>query len=160
MKKFIPAAYAQYGREIDSKRAIPHYKDALKPVERRLLLSLFDEARKKFTSSSRIIGHCMGHYHHHGDASVYDSLAQLVRRNFAFGQGNWGQKGLKDRSQAAMRYTEVKTNPELSNLCFELVDFVPWDDIEQLGINQPFFLPSPVPIGLIGESIIHGIGFS
>lgn len=160
MKKFIPIAYAEYGREIDKGRAIPFYRDALKPVERRLLISLNNKAKKKFVVSSQVVGDCMGNYHHHGDQSIYGSLVQLVReKSFATGQGNWGKIGINDGTPAAFRYTQVKANTDLINFCFELVKFVPWEDVELLGVDQPLYLPSPIPIGLIGESVIQGIAF-
>ena len=154
MRKIIPNLYVEYGRYIDTLRAIPYYLDSLKPVERRLLLSL----GKKFQKSAKVVGHCIGNYHPHGDASTYESLVQLVRRGLVIGKGNFGDNyGLNETKAAAQRYTEVKENPFVRKLCFELIEFVPWEEIELE--KEPLYLPSIIPIGLIGSGIITGIGF-
>ena len=157
MKLAIPTFYAEYGRYINRFRAIPWHIDCLKPVERRLLLSLMTQAKKK-TKSATVVGHCMGHYHPHGDMSLYESLVQLVHRGFAFGQGNWGSPGLKDEFKAAsMRYTEVKNNEILTKLFQEFIKFA---DTENLELNpEPLYLPCPIPIGLIGHTLTTGISF-
>jgi|GEM_PF-3622207 len=103
MKRAIPSLYAEYGRYIDEFRAIPYHIDCLKPVERRLLFTLFQVA-KKLTKSARVIGDAIGKYHPHGDQSAYGTLVGLVRRGFATGQGNWGATGFEDTDPAAYRY--------------------------------------------------------
>ena len=60
MKRSIPALYAEYGRYIDKSRAIPYYIDCLKPVERRLLLTLWSLAKNKNVKAARIVGECLG----------------------------------------------------------------------------------------------------
>lgn len=156
MKLTIPTFYALYGRYINRFRAIPYYIDALKPVERRLLLSLLKAKKKQ--KSALIIGHCIGHYHPHGDQSVYDSLVQLVHRGFAEGQGNWGSPGLDNEFKAAAyRYTEVKRNEFLTQLFKEFLQFAEHETLELT--SEPLYLPCPVPIGLIGSSITTGISF-
>jgi topoisomerase-4 subunit A len=66
LKNIVSSLYAEYGRYIDSFRAIPKHIDCLKPVERRLLLSVHQVARKKFQKSAKVIGTCIGNYHPHG----------------------------------------------------------------------------------------------
>jgi len=158
MKRAIPSLYADYGRYIDQFRAIPYHIDCLKPVERRLLFTLFQVA-KKLTKSARVIGEAIGKYHPHGDQSAYGTLVGLVRRGLAEGQGNWGATGFEDTDPAAYRYTEVSANKLINELAFEFIKFVPWDDPENLSYNQPRFLPCPIPIGLIGDHYIQGISF-
>jgi len=125
MKKSIPALYAEYGRYIDKARAIPYYVDCLKPVERRLLFTLWSLSKNKYVKAARIIGEAIGKYHPHGDQSTYKSLVGLVQRGFAFGQGNWGAVGLEDSQAAAMRYPEIKSNEMLNNLAFEFIKQIP-----------------------------------
>jgi len=60
MKRSIPSLYAEYGRYIDQFRAIPYYLDVLKPVERRILLALWETAKTKLVKSARVIGDCIG----------------------------------------------------------------------------------------------------
>lgn len=160
MKKFIPSAYAEYGRYIDEFRGIPFYRDALKPVERRLLVALHDIARKKTVKCAKVVGHTIGSYHPHGDASTYGTLVNMVNRGWAVGQGNFGLLGLKPARAAAYRYTEVRANLDLDAMAFELIKHVPWFDPEKLGEEQPQYLAGPIPIGLIGEGIIQGITFN
>ncbi|MCK9439350.1 MAG: DNA gyrase subunit A [Candidatus Caldatribacteriota bacterium] len=73
MHKIIPVFYSEYGRYINRFRAIPSYIDGLKPVERRLLLTLHEEAKNKFVKSARVIGTCLGKYHPHGDCLDYNT---------------------------------------------------------------------------------------
>lgn len=159
MQKVIPIFYSEYGRYISRFRAVPLYIDALKPVERRLLLSLNDVAKNKFVKSAKVIGHVIGTYHPHGDASAYGTLVDMVKRGMALGEGNFGVSGLEDDPPAAMRYTEVKSQPWISEMAFKYCkpEFVPWEDLEL--DPEPIYLPSPLPIGLIGAGLIIGISF-
>jgi len=161
MKNAIPHLYAEYGRYSDAFRAIPYIYDCLKPVERRLLYTLWSLARStKTIKSARIIGELVGKYHPHGDGSAYATLVRMVRLNFAIGQGNWGADQYDEISAAAFRYTEVKSNPLIVKIGFEFIKFVDFHDPENLGYEQPLFLPCPVPIGLIGDRFISGISFN
>lgn len=157
MKHIVSSLYAEYGRYIDSFRAIPKGIDCLKPVERRLLLSVHEVARKKLEKSAKVIGTCIGNYHPHGDSSTYDSLITLVQRGFVDGQGNWGRYGLEDSRAAAYRYTECKANDNLNSIFSDFLKFVPWEPLELE--NEPLYFPFPVPLGLIGSGVTTGIGF-
>lgn len=90
--------------------------------------------------------------------SAYDSLVGLVNRGLVLGQGEFGNLGLSDSPAAAMRYTEVKANPALESWIEDTLEFVPWESVELE--PEPLFLPSPIPIGLIGDGFITGIGFN
>ena len=157
MQKVIPIFYSEYGRYISRFRAIPLFIDALKPVERRLLLSLHEVAKNKPVKSAKVIGHVIGSYHPHGDQSAYGSLVDMVRRGLVKGEGNFGVDGLEDDPPAAMRYTEVKADSFIEDLAFKYHKFVKWEDLEL--DPEPLFLPSPIPIGLIGDGMITGISF-
>lgn len=157
MQKIIPVYYSEYGRYINRFRAIPFYIDCLKPVERRILLVLHEVARNKLTKSAKVVGTTIGSYHPHGDQSCYETLVNLVQQDFATGQGNWGSPGLIDAEAASFRYTECKLNAWVEELAFKYIDFVPWMELET--IPEPLYLPSPVPLGLIGDGVITGISF-
>lgn len=104
MDKVIPVFYAEYGRYISRFRMIPLDSDALLPVDRRLLLSMHEMARKT-TKSARIVGYTMGQYHAHGDSSIYGALVGLVREGFADdSKSTWGGPGLIDFPAPASRY--------------------------------------------------------
>jgi hypothetical protein len=158
LKIVIPSLIAEYSKHIDQFRAIPYYADCLKPIERRLLLSLHDEARTKFVKCARVVGSVMAKYHPHGDASSYESLVNLIHRGFAFGQGNFGYLNLDDITYSQMRYTECKANKELDEILFEFIKFIPHYDPDNIGTEQPVYLTAPIPVGLVGEGYISGIG--
>jgi len=157
VKIVIPNLYVEYGRYIDKLRAIPFHNDCLKPVERRLLVSLNKTATTRFEKCAKVVGHCIGNYHPHGDLSTYGALVGLAERNFAIGKGNFGIRGLEDANPAAMRYTEIKMSPYIKKAAFELINFVPWDALEL--DSEPLYLPSVIPLGLIGEGLTQGIAF-
>ena len=149
-----------YGRYISRYRAIPLNIDGLKCVERRILCSLFEIAKDRDVKSNKIIGHVIGGMHPHGDTSAYKTLVQLVKNNYAIGQGNWGSISLKEDTfpPAADRYTECKLEPWVRRLAFKYINYTQWELLEYE--SEPLALPSPLPIGLIGEDFITGISFS
>ncbi|MBC8427542.1 MAG: hypothetical protein H8D97_01485 [Proteobacteria bacterium] len=149
--------YAEYLRYTNRFRHIPHYIDALKLVERRLLLTLNNVAKSKHVKSARIIGDCIGKLHPHGDVSTYEALIGLVQRGFVDGSGNWGRPGfVEDDKAAAYRYSECKVQKGLNDIIMEFLDYVPWEEIEYA--NEPIHFANPIPIGLIGSDFITGIG--
>jgi len=158
LDKIIPSFYERYGRMVNLSRAIPLAIDGLKPVERRVLLSVYDIARDKFTKCAKIDGHCIGNYHPH--ASVYGTIVLFVNQGFLDGQGNFGAHiGVDDCPPAAMRYTEVRLNKEMYDMTFRLVKYVPWKEGEIIGDQEPEFLPTMYPICLLGKYYTQGIGF-
>jgi len=158
MKNAILNLYAEFGRYINRFRAIPFYIDVLKPVERRLILSLYETAKNKPVKSAKVVGTAIAQYHPHGDLSSYQVLANLVTRKFAIGQGNWGNtKGVINSPPAAMRYTEVQLEPFITNLFEPTLKHVPWEALEL--DEEPLYLPSAIPLGLLGTDVITGISF-
>ena len=158
MDKVIAIFYAEYGKYISKFRMIPNQVDCLTPVYRRLLLSLHDIASKKLTKSAKITGYATGTYHPHGDLACYGALITLYKQGFVDVQGNFGSPGLDDASASAARYTEAKLKKWVEEFCFKYIDLVPWDEYEYE--KEPLFLPSPIPIGLIGDGDIYmGIAF-
>ncbi len=156
MEKIIEL-YKEYGLYITENRAIPLMKDMLKPVDRRILQSAYDVARHNFTKAAKIVGHCIGNYHPHGDLSAYESLVKNVKLKLCDEQGSWGSKGLVDTPAAAMRYTETRLNKLTDKLAFTYIDSVPWDKFDYE--IEPLYLSSVVPVGLIGDDVNYGIAF-
>ncbi len=100
----------------------------------------------------------MSLWHGHGDQSLYGTLVNMVDQGYAIGQGNWGAVSRFGTDNAASyRYTETKLSPWVDKLAFKYYKYVPWEEIEQ--DEEPLYLPSPVPLGLIGDGIIQGIAF-
>ena len=151
--------YKEFGVAAD-KRTIPNSIDCLRNVERRLLLVLNNlNKTNKLLKSARVVGECLGRYHPHGDMSIYGVLQQLVNNNYVFGKGGWGNIGrLKDDKAADFRYTECKLNQWIRDLAFDYIDYAPKSEIIVLDDEEPKYLPSPIPIGLIGNGLITGIG--
>jgi DNA gyrase subunit A len=102
-------AYIDYAMSVIVSRAIPSVEDGLKPVQRRILYSMYKMGLEKGQTkkSARIVGDVLGKYHPHGDVAVYDALVRMAQP-FSFryplvkGQGNFGS--LDGDSAAAMRY--------------------------------------------------------
>jgi hypothetical protein len=119
---------------------------------------MHDIASKKLTKSAKITGHVVGSYHPHGPEAAYGALVTLYKQGFVDVQGNFGSPGLEDARPSAMRYTEAKLKKWVEDFCFKYIDLVPWDEYEYE--REPLFLPSPIPIGLIGDGDIYsGLSF-
>ena len=156
MDTLVPNMYRNYGQYVNTFRSFPLIHDGLKPVERRVLLSVYDIARTSFTKSARVDGHCIGHYHPHGTS--YGTLAGFARQGFLDPQGNFGNNiGVEESPPAAMRYTECRLSAWTRDLCFSLIDFVP--RVESELDPEPAFLPVLFPICLLGTEYSTGIGF-
>ena len=144
--------YATYAKYVIQDRAIPDVRDGLKPVQRRIIFSmyksnnLFNKPTKK---CAHTVGTVMGTYHPHGDSSIYEALARMsqdwkVRYPLIDFQGNNGS--IDGDSPAAYRYTESRLS-ELSN---ELVKNIDKNTVEmQLNFDdtelEPIVLPSRFP---------------
>lgn len=154
----ISRLYSEYGRYINQFRAFPLTLDGCKIVERRLLYSLFLNAKDHHVKSALIVGHTIGNYHPHGDISTYGSLVQMVNNGLVDGQGNWGMdEGLDTEPPAAYRYTECRLSKLIQDIAFENIKYVRKEALE---LNEePLFLPTKLPICLIAKNYCQGIGF-
>lgn len=161
----LQSSYLDYAMSVIIGRAIPDARDGLKPVQRRILYSMYnlknfhDQPTKK---SARIVGDTMGKLHPHGDMAIYDALARMAQ-NFSMnhllveGQGNFGS--IDGDPPAAQRYTEVRltrlAEEVLEDIDKETVEFVPnFDDTE----TEPLVLPSKVPNLLLNGATGIAVG--
>jgi len=102
-------SYLDYAMSVIVSRALPDVRDGLKPVQRRILWTMWEEGlthNAKFRKSATVVGSCLGRYHPHGDVAVYDTLARMaqdfsLRYPLIQGQGNFGST---EDAPAAMRY--------------------------------------------------------
>ena len=109
VKKLFNDNFLHYASYVIRDRAIPDLADGLKPVQRRILHSLFEMDDGKFHKVANVVGHCMK-YHPHGDASIYSALVVLANKDlFIDKQGNFGNLYTGDEASAA-RYIECRTN--------------------------------------------------
>jgi len=152
----LPRLYKEYG-EYSNYRNFPMDIDGLKPVERRVLLSAYKIARAKFVKSRQVDAYTIGHYHPHGEC--YGTIVQMVRQGFLIGQGNFGSNvGVEPIGPAAPRYTECKLDPRTIELAFKYIKYAPEVQTE-LGDKEPLYLPTMIPICLLGSEYTQGIGF-
>lgn len=109
--------FLDYASYVILERAVPHINDGLKPVQRRILHSLWEMDDGRFNKVANVIGNTMK-YHPHGDASIGDALVQLGQKNLLLDtQGNWGNIYTGD-SAAAPRYIEVRLNKLANEIVF------------------------------------------
>ncbi len=119
--------YLSYAVSTIVSRALPDVRDGLKPVHRRILFSMLRQKLSPaaaFRKCATVVGDVLGHYHPHGDSSVYDAMVRLaqdfsVRYPLIDGQGNFGN--IDGDPQAAYRYTESKMT-EAAMLIMEGID--------------------------------------
>ena len=149
----------EYGISVIEDRAIPDYRDGLKPVQRRLLRNADDlhaYANTKTIKSARITGDCMGRYSPHADS--YGALVTMVNTEYApiFGQGNWGD--LRNDA-ASSRYTEAKiSNIGMKMLeCMDAADFVPNYTGE---FKEPVIIPTRFPYFFVNSCSGIAVGIS
>jgi DNA gyrase subunit A len=160
-------SYLDYAMSVIVSRALPDARDGLKPVQRRILYSMYDmgiRANSDFKKSARIVGEVLGKYHPHGDTAVYEAMARLaqdfsVRYPLVDGQGNFGS--IDGDPPAAMRYTEARLKnfaiDMISQLDRNTVDFTRnFDDT----LSEPAVLPAAIPNLLVNGSSGIAVGMA
>ena len=127
LSEALSERYLSYAVSTIVSRALPDVRDGLKPVHRRILYSMLRQKlspNAAFRKCATVVGDVLGHYHPHGDSSVYDAMVRLaqdfsVRYPLIDGQGNFGN--IDGDPQAAYRYTESKMT-EAAMLIMEGLD--------------------------------------
>ncbi len=159
--------FGRYSKYIIQDRAIPDVRDGLKPVQRRILYSMFKERNtydKNYRKSAKTVGDVIGNYHPHGDTSIYDAMVRMSQdwkmlHPYVDMHGNNGS--IDGDTAAAYRYTEAK----LSKICNELlkdidkntVMFAPnFDDT----ILEPTVLPAKYPNLLVSGTTGISAGYA
>jgi len=147
LQNLVDRNFLQYASYVICDRAIPNLEDGLKPVQRRILHSLFEKDDGRFIKVANVVGHCM-QYHPHGDASINDALVALANRGYLIeGQGNFGNIFTGDRA-AAPRYIECRLTELARKEIFNkaLTRFVPSYDSRN---QEPAALPAKLPLLLM-----------
>ncbi len=163
----LGVSFGRYARATILARALPDVRDGLKPVQRRILYSMFingNGPNARYRKSAKTVGDVMGTFHPHGDQSIYDALVRQaqywkMRELLVDGHGNFGS--IDDDPPAAMRYTEARLAPIslelLRDIHKDTVIFQPnFDDNER----EPTVLPSRYPNLLVNGSSGVSTGFS
>ena len=109
--------FLEYASYVILERAVPHIHDGLKPVQRRIMHSLWEKDDGRYNKVANIVGHCM-QYHPHGDASIADAMVQLGQKELLIDtQGNWGNTLTGDNA-AAPRYIEARLSKFAQDVVF------------------------------------------
>ena len=163
----IRKAFLDYSMSVIVSRALPDVRDGLKPVHRRILYAMYDNSlypTSPYRKCATTVGEVLGHYHPHGDASVYDAMVRLaqpfsLRHPLVDGHGNFGS--IDGDPPAAYRYTESRMSKAamkmLEDIKKDTVDFAPnFDDTTK----EPVVLPARFPNLLVNGSDGIAVGMA
>ncbi|MHB1134016.1 MAG: DNA gyrase subunit A [Chloroflexota bacterium] len=161
------SSYLDYAMSVIVSRALPDVRDGLKPVHRRILVTLHDLSlthTAHYRKSAKICGDVSGNYHPHGEAVVYPSMARLaqdfnMRYPLVDGQGNFGS--IDGDSPAAMRYTEARMTAITEEMLADIdKNTVNWTDNYDSTRKEPVVLPSRLPNLLLNGSAGIAVGMA
>ncbi len=159
--------YLNYALSVITSRALPDVRDGLKPVQRRILYTMWQQnltADTKHRKCAKVVGDVMGNYHPHGDSALYETLVRMaqpfsLRYPLVDGSGNFGS--LDGDSAAAMRYTECRLARVSDEILAEIeqttVPFRPNYDGTK---TEPVVLPSRIPNLLINGATGIAVGMA
>ncbi|MHA2053754.1 MAG: DNA gyrase subunit A [Candidatus Hodarchaeales archaeon] len=167
IEKTMSKSYLEYSMSVITSRALPHVRDGLKPVHRRILWSMHNLGlvhNRPPRKCARTIGETHAKYHPHGETAVYDALVRMaqpfsLRYPLIQGQGNFGS--MDGQPAAAQRYTEARmtqiTSEILKDISKDTVDFV--DNFDGLD-KEPVILPARIPTLLINGVMGIAVGMA
>ena len=163
----VKSSFLEYSMSVIASRALPDLRDGLKPVHRRILWSMYESGYtpdKPHRKSATTVGYVMGHYHPHGDSSIYEAMVRMAqdfnqRYMLIDGHGNFGN--IEGDGAAAMRYTESK----LAKISLELLrdinkETVDMDDNFDVTSKEPKVLPSRYPNILVNGTMGIAVGMA
>jgi DNA gyrase subunit A len=161
------ARYLNYALSVITSRALPDVRDGLKPVQRRILYTMWQQnltADAKHRKCAKVVGDVMGNYHPHGDAAIYETLVRMaqpfsLRVPLVDGSGNFGS--LDGDPPAAMRYTECRlarvSDEMLQELDRDTVAYRPNYDGTR---TEPVVLPARIPNLLVNGATGIAVGMA
>ena len=159
--------YLNYALSVITSRALPDVRDGLKPVQRRILYTMWQQRLTfdaKHRKCAKVVGDVMGSYHPHGDTAIYEALVRMaqpfsMRAPLVDGSGNFGS--LDGDAPAAMRYTECRlarlADELLSEIGQQTVAFRPNYDGTK---SEPVVLPAKIPNLLVNGSTGIAVGMA
>jgi topoisomerase-4 subunit A len=157
IKNLFDKNFLEYASYVIKDRAIPDLEDGLKPVQRRILHSLFEMDDGKFHKVANVVGHCM-QYHPHGDAYIGSDLVVMANKDFFIDrQGNFGNIYTGDDASAA-RYIECRA-AALAKDVFYNPKLTPMADSYDGRHREPILFPAKIPVVLVmgAEGIAVGM---
>ena len=167
LEEIMGDRFGRYAKSIIQDRALPDVRDGLKPVQRRILWSMYESHNtydKPFRKSAKAVGDIMGHYHPHGDSSIYDALVRLsqrwkMREPLVEIHGNNGS--IDGDGPAASRYTEARLS-KIANVMLSDIN----KDAAKMTLNysdedlEPTVLPAHFPALLVNLSTGISAGYA
>ena len=160
-------AFLDYSMSVIVSRALPDVRDGLKPVQRRILYSMWESGLRPdrpYRKCASAVGEVMKTYHPHGDSSIYDALVRMAqdfatREPLIDGHGNFGS--IDGDPPAAMRYTEARLSP----LAMELLEGIDEDTVDETenydGYDtEPVVLPARFPNLLVNGASGIAVGMA
>jgi DNA gyrase subunit A len=159
--------YLNYALSVITSRALPDVRDGLKPVQRRILFTMWQQnltASAKHRKCAKVVGDVMGSYHPHGDSALYETLVRMaqpfsLRYPLVDGSGNFGS--LDGDAAAAMRYTECRlariSDEMLAEIDRDTVAFRPNYDGTK---TEPVVLPARLPNLLVNGATGIAVGMA
>ena len=164
--KEMEASFIDYAMSVIVSRALPDVRDGLKPVQRRIIYSMFENninPTSAHRKCSKVVGDVMGNYHPHGDQAIYDALVRMgqdfsMRELLIDPQGNFGTI---DDPPGAARYTECR----LTKLSMRLLEGINEDTVDFVDnysgeLQQPAVLPARFPNLLVNGSQGIAVGMA
>ncbi|MBN1548283.1 MAG: DNA topoisomerase IV subunit A [Syntrophaceae bacterium] len=150
--------FLEYASYVIKDRAIPHLDDGLKPVQRRILHTLFEMDDGKFHKVANVVGNCMK-YHPHGDTSIFSALVSLANKDlFMDKQGNFGNIFTGDDASAA-RYIECRLLP-LAKEVLHNPEITEYEDSYDGRNKEPIAFPAKIPVLLVQGAEGIAVGMS
>ena len=159
--------YLNYALSVITSRALPDVRDGLKPVQRRILYTMWQQnltADTKHRKCAKVVGDVMGSFHPHGDAAIYETLVRMaqpfsLRYPLVDGSGNFGS--LDGDSAAAMRYTECRLARLSDEMLIEIdQDTVPFRPNYDGTRTEPVVLPARIPDLLVNGATGIAVGMA
>jgi len=167
MEEVMHDSMIPYSEFVILDRALPRVEDGLKPVQRRILYTMYElglSPDKPYKKCARIVGDCLGKYHPHGDTSVYNALVRMAQdfsmsHKLVDGHGNFGS--IDGDSAAAMRYTEARLSP----LSLELLQDIDKNTVRfscnfDDSLTEPDMLPGRFPNLLVNGASGIAVGLA
>jgi DNA gyrase subunit A len=160
-------SYINYAMSVIVARALPDARDGLKPVQRRIIYSMYKLGiinTSGYKKSARTVGDVIAKYHPHGDVAVYDAMVRMaqdfnMRYMLIDGQGNFGS--IDGDSAAAMRYTESR----LQKISMEIVEGLAKNTVDYVAnydgnTQEPTVMPSNLPTLLLNGADGIAVGMA
>lgn len=163
----VSSSFLEYSMSVITDRALPDLRDGLKPVNRRILWSMYESGYtpdKPHRKSAKTVGEVMGNYHPHGDSSIYEAMVRMAqdfnqRYMLIDGHGNFGN--IEGDGAAAMRYTESR----LAKISLELLRDIKKNTVDvkdnfDFSKTEPVVLPSRYPNILVNGTMGIAVGMA